>query len=116
MKILKLIITAIFTAAIPGFISGQDMKELPARIAAGSIESREDSLAYALAVLSYNSWARENIYPDPVIFAKAIIDSKNGNPLISEENARNIIMSFVSEIKAKQTEKILPTGKEERES
>ena len=57
-----------------------------------------------MAVLSYNSWARENIYPDPVIFSRALIDGKNGNSLMTEETARNFIMAFVNERQAKQAE------------
>jgi hypothetical protein len=88
MKILKCTMWS-FVAIIVSFsLTAQESSDLSARIATATVGSKEDSVAYALAVLSYNSWARENIYPDPVIFSKALIDGKNGSSLMTEEIAK----------------------------
>jgi len=104
MKILKSAISAVSAIVVSFSLTAQEDADLSARIANARLVSKEDTLAYALAVLSYNSWAREKIYPDPVIFSKAMIDGKNGNFLMTEEIARNFIMAFVNERQVKQAE------------
>ena len=94
----------IFSIIISGVLTGQGIADLSLKITETPMSTKEDSLAYAMAVLSYNSWAKENISMNPVIFAKALIEAKNGNPGMSEESARNFIMSYVTERQAKQAE------------
>ncbi|MGB8489777.1 MAG: FKBP-type peptidyl-prolyl cis-trans isomerase [Bacteroidales bacterium] len=83
---------------------GQDNADLKLKIADARLNSRDNSVAYAMAVLSYASWMTQNLNPDPVIFAKAMIDSKNGTPLISNDVARNLIVSVMSRHQAEQAE------------
>ncbi|MFZ0280044.1 MAG: FKBP-type peptidyl-prolyl cis-trans isomerase [Bacteroidales bacterium] len=101
---MKLAISLVIAAWISCSLSAQVATDLSAGIANTRLESGEDSLAYALAVLSFNSLARENIHPDPLIFAKALIDGGNGKSLMSEEVAKGIVMLFVNERQARQAE------------
>lgn len=104
MKLIKLVLALFIGTVISGSLTGQEPNDLSAKISGTRLVSKEDSLAYALAVLSFNSLARENIHPDPVIFAKALIDGSNGKSLMSEEIARGIVMAFVNDRQVKQAE------------
>jgi FKBP-type peptidyl-prolyl cis-trans isomerase FklB len=104
MKIVKSILVLAFAIGCLGRTSGQESSDLTLKITAAKLSSKEDSLTYALAILSYNSWIRENINPDPLVFARAMIDIKSGNSLMTEEMARGFITRFVSERQAKQLE------------
>lgn len=94
----------LFVSTVSNLLCGQETSDIQAKIISTRLSTKEDSLTYALAVLSYYSWIKDNINPDPVIFAKAIYETKNGNPLISDEVARSFIMKYVNERQAKQAE------------
>jgi FKBP-type peptidyl-prolyl cis-trans isomerase len=104
MKIIRFSILISLSIAFIQMISGQELDNLHQSIIGKKLATKDDSLTYALAILNYSSMARENISPDPVVFAKALIEARNGNALMSDETARNIIMAFVSEREAKQAE------------
>lgn len=104
MKKIRISILILFVSTIPNLLCAQESADLQNKIASTNLSTKEDSLTYALAVISYKSWLKENISPDPVVFAKAFIDTRNGNPLMSDEAARNFIMKYVSERQAKQAE------------
>ena len=101
MKLIRLIF---FGLVISNLLIGQDNADLKLKIADTRLASKEDSVAYAMAVLSYSSWVTQNLDPDPVIFAKALIDSKNGTALISNDVARNLIVMVMSRRQAEQAE------------
>lgn len=101
----KRLCTLVFSiSVISNLIFSQEAVDLQSKISGTKLSTKEDSLTYALAVLSCYSWMKDNINPDPVIFAKAIYETKNGNPLISDEVARNFIMKYVNERQAMQAE------------
>jgi FKBP-type peptidyl-prolyl cis-trans isomerase FklB len=102
MKFNKLCVLAFLVSGMINVIYGQESGDLKERITNRQLSTKEDSLAYALGVFSYNSWAKDKIYPDPVFFAKAMFDSKAGNMLMTEESARNFLMSYAKELQAKQ--------------
>ncbi len=112
MKTFKFTSLVLLGLIISNFVDGQESTDLSLKIMSKNLASKEDSVTYAMAILSYNSWIKENISPDPVIFAKGLFDGKNGNPLMSEEVARGLIMSFVNERQAKQAELNKATFKE----
>lgn len=104
MKPIRFVLPLFLFTIFINLVSGQNSADLSDKIAGIKLTSKDDSLAYALAVLSYNSLARENIYPDPVIFAKALIDGKKGSSLMTIEKAQAFIMAFVNEREARQAE------------
>jgi FKBP-type peptidyl-prolyl cis-trans isomerase FklB len=104
MKILKYLwVVAIVTGLSP-YLFSQENSELIVKIKGIRLSSKEDSLTYALAILSYGSWSRENIDPDPLLFARAMIDLKNGNSVMTDEMAKNFIIAYVSGRQAQQLE------------
>ena len=91
-------------AGLSPCLFSQESSELIVKITGVKLSSKEDSLTYALAILSYGSWSRENIDPDPLIFARALIDLKNGNSIMTDEKARILITEFVNGRQAQQLE------------
>jgi len=85
-------------------LSGQESSDLSNRIAGTQLVTRQDSLTYALAILTYYSLVRENIYPDPLVYAKALIEGKNGISFMSEESAKGLVTAFIREKQDRQTE------------
>lgn len=104
MKILKYLTVLAITFGLSPCLFSQENSELIVKITGVKLSTKEDSLTYALAILSYGSWSRENIDPDPLVFARAMIDFKNGNSLMSDENAKSFIIAYVSGRQAQQLE------------
>jgi len=52
------------------------------------LESKEDSLAYAIGVLNYEGLTQQGIELDALKMAKGMIEAKNGNPIFDETMAR----------------------------
>jgi len=104
MKKMKLILPALIIQAFLSIISAQEPTDLSERISQLPLATKEDSLSYALALMNYSSLAKENVSINPLIFAKAMIEAKKGNPVLSEESARNILMAYVNKRQARQTE------------
>ena len=69
------------------------------------LKSSEDSLSYAFGTNIYNSLAADSLKLDPVLVAKAMQDGKDGKPEMTEENARAVIMRFVSMREAEKAKK-----------
>lgn len=104
MKISKLALLLVLATLVLNSLVAQENTDLAERITSKKILSKEDSLAYSIAILSYNSWARDNFSPDPIVFARALIDAGNGNPMWSEEVARSMITAYVNDRQTKQAE------------
>jgi FKBP-type peptidyl-prolyl cis-trans isomerase FklB len=62
-----------------------------------NLKSKNDSLAYAFGTLNYNALTADSLLLDPVIVAKAMLDGKDGKPLMSDEVARTFMMTFINE-------------------
>ena len=70
-----------------------------------NIKSKEDSLSYAFGIVNYNALKQDSLMLDPAIVAKAMIDGKEGKPLMTDDVARKYIMLFINKreaIKAQQ--------------
>jgi FKBP-type peptidyl-prolyl cis-trans isomerase len=104
MKILKYLMVFTILVGLSLSLFSQESPELIVKIKDVKLSSREDSLTYAMAILMYGSWSRENFDPDPLVFARALIDLKNGNSLMTDEKARSLITAFVSGRQAQQLE------------
>jgi FKBP-type peptidyl-prolyl cis-trans isomerase len=66
------------------------------------VKSDEDSLAYALGLASYFYYQGDSIDIDPVLFAKGMIDSKNGKNTLDETTAQGFIMGYMQKRQADQ--------------
>jgi len=61
------------------------------------IETKLDSLSYAFGIVNYNALMQDSINLDPIIVAKAMIDGKEGKPMMEENNARSFIYGYLNE-------------------
>ena len=75
-------------------------------IKTAQIKSSEDSLSYAFGINIYNSLAADSLVLDPLLVAKAMQDSKDGKPLMADDIARAVIMTYVNKREAQKAEKL----------
>lgn len=72
------------------------------------VESRLDSLSYAYGIYIHAGLSKDSVNLDPMILAKAMMDSKNGKPAMDENVARGFLFAYFNERdmvkKAKQAE------------
>jgi len=90
MKIKLFVVITVVTALVigscgTGSVNGQKLK------------SKEDSLSYAFGIVNYNALLADSLMLDPMIVAKAMLDGKDGKPVMSDEVARAFIMAFINQ-------------------
>jgi FKBP-type peptidyl-prolyl cis-trans isomerase len=68
------------------------------------IKTKEDSLSYAFGIVNYNALMSDSLSLNPVLVAKAMLDGKDGKPLMEDEIARSFIMSFINQREAQKAE------------
>ncbi len=85
-------------------MSAQESSVISGTATGKKLVTKEDSLSYALSILNYGSLKRQNIDPDPEIFALAMKDYREGKQLMTDEMARSIVMAYVNEMQARQAE------------
>jgi FKBP-type peptidyl-prolyl cis-trans isomerase FklB len=87
MKIKGLIIiaSAIFFTTACGQTSIQNIK----------LETKEDSVAYAIGVSNYVGMSQQGLEIDPLIMAKGMLDAKDGNMLFNEVTADGYIQLYM---------------------
>jgi FKBP-type peptidyl-prolyl cis-trans isomerase FklB len=90
MKIKFFVVMTVVTALVfgscgTGSVKGQKLK------------SKVDSLSYAFGIVNYNALIADSLMLDPMIVAKAMLDGKDGKPVMSDEDARMFIMAFINE-------------------
>jgi len=90
MKIKGLIVLTIVIAFLLTSCGSSSIKS-------AKIKTKEDSLSYAFGIVNYNALSADSLALNPVIVAKAMLDGKNGKPVMSDEVARNFIMIFINE-------------------
>jgi FKBP-type peptidyl-prolyl cis-trans isomerase FklB len=61
------------------------------------IESHIDSMSYAFGIIYYNAVAPDSLDLNPLLVAKAMMDSKDGQPLMDDNIARGFIMTYVNQ-------------------
>ncbi len=98
MKIKGLVIFAVIAAVIATSCNTQS------GISSAKVKSAEDSLAYAygIATYFYNMSASDSLDMDPVLFAKGMIDSKNGKNTLDETTAQGYVMSYMQNRQAEK--------------
>jgi len=60
------------------------------------LKTQEDSLSYAFGIVNYNALTQDSLILNPVLVAKAMMDGKDGDPLMEDEIARSFIMAFIN--------------------
>ena len=60
------------------------------------LKTENDTLSYAIASNIYNNLAVDSISLNPAIVAKALIDSKNGKALMTEEEINAFIQTYIT--------------------
>ena len=89
MKIKGLFTMIVITAFMLGSCAQSSFKN-------AKMSSSSDSLSYAFGTNIYNSLAADSLTLDPALIAKAMQDGLDKKPLMTEEQARAVIMKFVT--------------------
>jgi FKBP-type peptidyl-prolyl cis-trans isomerase FklB len=76
-----------------------------------NLKSKEDSLSYAFGIVNYNALTNDSLMLDPMIVAKAMIDGKEGKPIMADDIARSYIMVFINKREALKAVKKAETDK-----
>lgn len=97
MKIKGLVIFAVIASVIATSCNTES------GISSAKVKSAEDSLAYSLGIASYFYYMSDSVDIDPVLFAKGMIDSKNGKNALDETGAQEYVMTYMQ---SRQAEKM----------
>jgi FKBP-type peptidyl-prolyl cis-trans isomerase FklB len=89
------------TAVISLLVSSCGMNS----VKSAKLKTENDTLSYAIASNIYNQLAVDSIALNPAIVAKAFIDSKNGKPLMTEEEINSFMQAYVAKRQVVQTKK-----------
>ena len=104
MKIKGLIVLTVVIALMLGSCVKSSLKS-------ANLKSKEDSLSYAFGIVNYNALKTDSLMLDPMIVAKAMMDGKEGKPLMADDIARSYIMVFINQREAVKTAKKAETNK-----
>ena len=105
MKIKGLIVMTSVIALMLGSCAKSSLKN-------AKLKNKEDSLSYAFGIVNYNALATDSLMLDPMIVAKAMLDGKEGKPLMADDIARSFIMVFITQREALKVEKKAELNKE----
>ena len=97
MKIKGLIVLTAVMALMLGSCGNSALKN-------AKLKTKEDSLSYAFGIVNYNALTQDSLMLNPVIVAKAMMDGKDGKPLMEDEIARSFIMLFINQRDAAMAE------------
>lgn len=75
-------------------------------IRSAKVKTAEDSLAYTFGIANYFYYQKDSINIDPILFAKGMIDSKNGKNTIDESMAQGYIMLYMQKKQEAQMQKM----------
>jgi FKBP-type peptidyl-prolyl cis-trans isomerase FklB len=76
-----------------------------------SLKTKEDSLSYAFGIVNYNALKTDSLNLDPMVVAKAMMDGKEGKPILADDAARAYIMSYINKREAIKASKKAETDK-----
>jgi FKBP-type peptidyl-prolyl cis-trans isomerase FklB len=74
-------------------------------VQSSKIKTKTDSLSYAFGIVNYNALVSDSLDLNPMLVAKAMLDGKNGKPVMSDEVARGYIMVFINQREDEKTAK-----------
>jgi FKBP-type peptidyl-prolyl cis-trans isomerase len=89
MKIKGLIVLTI----LAGFMLGSCAQN---SVRSAKMKSSMDSLSYAFGVYNYSMLAADSLDLDPLLVAKAMIDAKEAKAVLTDEEAKNVIMTYIN--------------------
>jgi FKBP-type peptidyl-prolyl cis-trans isomerase FklB len=69
------------------------------------IQTKSDSLSYAFGIVNYNALMNDSLILDPMLVAKAMVDGKEGKPMMADDIARSYIMAFINVREAEKSKK-----------
>jgi FKBP-type peptidyl-prolyl cis-trans isomerase FklB len=98
MKIKGLVILSIVMTVILGSCG-------KSAVQSSKMKTKTDSLSYAFGIVNYNALVSDSLDLNPMLVAKAMIDGKNGKPVMSDEVARGFIMLFINQRDEEKTAK-----------
>ena len=98
MKIKGLIVMTVVIALMLGSCGKSSLKS-------AKLKTKEDSLSYAFGIVNYNALKTDSLFLDPMIVAKAMMDGKEGKPLMADDIARSYIMAFINKREAAESSK-----------
>jgi len=75
-------------------------------IRSAKVKTAEDSLSYTFGIYNYSLYQKDSLNIDPVLFAKGMMDAKNGKSTIDESMAQGYIMLYMQKKQAVQTKKM----------
>ena len=90
MKISGLIVLAGVITLLLGSCAKSSLKN-------AKIKNQEDSLSYAFGIVNYNALTADSLMLNPIIVAKAMLDGKEGKPIMEDDAARTFIMGFINQ-------------------
>lgn len=64
-------------------------------IRSAKVKNAADSLSYTFGIANYYYWQKDSLEIDPVLFAKGVLDAKNGKNTIDESMAQGYIMIYM---------------------
>jgi FKBP-type peptidyl-prolyl cis-trans isomerase FklB len=98
MKIKGLIVLSGVIALVLGSCGKSSLKS-------ANLKSKEDSLSYAFGIVNYNALKTDSLMLDPMIVATAMMDGKQGKPMMADDIARAYIMKFINKREALKASK-----------
>jgi FKBP-type peptidyl-prolyl cis-trans isomerase FklB len=98
MKIKGLIVLTGVIALMLGSCGKSSLKS-------ANLKSKVDSLSYAFGIINYNILKTDSLILDPMIIAKAMMDGKEGKPMMADDIARSSLMVFFNQREAVKASK-----------
>lgn len=98
MKIKGLIVITTVIALMLGSCGKSSLKN-------AKLQTKVDSLSYAFGIVNYNALVADSLMLEPTLVAKAMLDGKEGKPLMADDIARSFIMVFINQREAEKTKK-----------
>jgi FKBP-type peptidyl-prolyl cis-trans isomerase FklB len=95
MKIKGIVVLLVALAMTIGSCSQNSIKSV-------KIKTSSDTLSYAFGIVYYNALKTDSIDLDPVVMAKAMMDAKEGKPLMEDDIARGQIMVYINQREAER--------------
>jgi FKBP-type peptidyl-prolyl cis-trans isomerase FklB len=105
MKIKGLIILTAVMALLLGSCGNSTLKSV-------KLKNQDDSLSYAFGIVNYNALMQDSLILDPMIVAKAMVDGKDGKPLMEDQIARTYITGIIQKRETAKAQKKAQMNKE----
>jgi FKBP-type peptidyl-prolyl cis-trans isomerase FklB len=108
MKIKGLIVLTVLTVALLSSCGQSSIKN-------SKIVTENDTLSYAIGANFYTQLMRDSIVLNPMVLAKALIDSKEGKPALTAEECQNFLTRFSAKMQEAQMRKQQEASKKQAE-